>query len=73
MKLGVQVRLGHGRIVLDGDPSPPRKSHSSPLPSFRPCLLWPRSLISATAELLLSVRFQYAFIRISTSYLVIAP
>ena len=30
----------------------PRKGHSSP-PLFGPCLLWPRSLISATDELLL--------------------
>jgi len=32
-------------------PSYPRKGHSSP-PLFGPCLLWPRSPISATAELL---------------------
>jgi len=25
MKLGMQVRLGPGHIVLDGDPAPPRK------------------------------------------------
>jgi len=38
--------------MLDGDPAPPRKGHSSPAPLFGPCLLWPRSPISATAELL---------------------
>jgi len=44
---GTEVDLGPGHIVLDGDPAPPRP------PSFRPiCLLWPRSPISATAELL---------------------
>ena len=28
MKLGWQVGLGPGHIVLDGDPAPPRKGHS---------------------------------------------
>ena len=50
-QLGTHVDLGVGYIVLDGDPAPPRKGHSSP-PLFGPCLLWPRSPISATAELL---------------------
>jgi len=51
MPLGMEVRLGPGHIVLDGDPPPPceRAQQSSPL--FDPCLLWPRSPISATAEL----------------------
>ena len=35
MKLGTQVGLGHGHIVLDGDPAPrPLKGHSPP--NFRP-------------------------------------
>ena len=51
--LGTEVDLGPGYIVLDGDPAPPRKGHSSP-PLFGPCLLWPRSPISATAELFLA-------------------
>jgi len=40
MKLGMQVDLGPGLIVLDGDPatSPP-KGHSPPI--FVPYLLWP--------------------------------
>ena len=38
MKLGMEVGLGHGHIVLDGYPAPPRKGHSSP-PLFGPCLL----------------------------------
>jgi len=50
--LGTVVDLSPGHIVLDGDPAPPRKGHSSPTPLFGPCLLWPRSPISATAELL---------------------
>jgi len=40
MKLGVQVGLGPGHIVLDGDPAPsPPKGHSPP--NFGPYLLWP--------------------------------
>jgi len=39
MKLGMQVILGPGRIVLDEDQAPPRpKRHSSP-PIFGPYLL----------------------------------
>jgi len=49
--LGVEVDLGPGHIALDGTQLPSVKGHSSP-PSFQPCLLWPRSPISATAELL---------------------
>jgi len=45
--LGTEVDLGPGHIVL----APPAKGAQQPL--FIPCLLWPRSSISATAELLL--------------------
>jgi len=39
MKLGMDVGLGPGHIVLDGYPAPPLpKGHSSPI--FCPCLLW---------------------------------
>jgi len=38
MKLGKEVGLGPGHIVIDGDPAPP-KGHSPP--NFRPCPLWP--------------------------------
>jgi len=48
--LGTEVGLGPSHIVLDGDPAPARKGHNSP-PLFGPCLLWPRSPISAIAEL----------------------
>jgi len=47
--LGTEVDLGPGHIVLDVDPAPPRMRNSSP-PLFGP--LWPRSPISAAAELL---------------------
>jgi len=41
MKLGMQVGLGPGHIVLGGDPAPPpRKGHSLP-PIFGPYLLRP--------------------------------
>ena len=50
--LGTKVDLGPGHIVLDGTQLLPRKGHSSRTPLFSPCLLWPRSSISATAELL---------------------
>ena len=48
--LGTEVDLGPGHIVLTRSQLP-RKGHSSP-PLFGPCVLWPRSPISATAELL---------------------
>jgi len=50
--LGTEVDLGPGQIVLDGDPAPPPPKGAQQPPFFGPCLLWPRSTISATAELL---------------------
>ena len=32
MKLGMQVGLGSGHTVLDGDPAPPRKGAKPPAP-----------------------------------------
>ena len=40
MPSGMEVDLGPGHIVLDGDPAYPPKGHSSH-PFFGPCLLWP--------------------------------
>jgi len=54
-RLGVEADLGPGHIVLDGDPAPPAKMAQQP-PLFGPCLLWPRSPISATAELLYNIQ-----------------
>jgi len=51
MPLGTEVDLSPGHIVLDMDPAPPAKGAQQP-PFFCPCLLRPRSPISATAELL---------------------
>jgi len=41
MKLGMQVGLGLGHIVLGGDAAPPPTKWQSPLPIFGPYLLWP--------------------------------
>jgi len=48
--LGTEVDLGADHIVLDGVSAPAKGAQQPPL--FGPCLLWPRSPISATAELL---------------------
>ena len=53
MKLGTEVGLGPGDVVLDGDPASARKGTQQPSPLFDPCLLWPNGRISTTAELLL--------------------
>ena len=49
--LGTEVDLRPGHIVLHGPSSHERGTAAPPL--FGSCLLWPRSPISATAELLL--------------------
>jgi len=49
--LGTAVDLGPGHIVLDRVPAPAKMAQQPP-PLFGRCLLWPRSHISATAELL---------------------
>jgi len=40
MPLGVEVGLGLGDFVFDGDPAPPEK-RAQPRPIFVACLLWP--------------------------------
>jgi len=40
MKLGMQVGLGPGHIVLDGNPAPPPKKKATQPPIFGPCTLW---------------------------------
>ena len=49
--LGTEVDIGAGHIVLDGFPVL-RERGTAPPPLLGPCLLWPQSPISATAELL---------------------
>ena len=48
MPLGMEVGLGPGHNVLDGDPAPFRKGDIS-LPTFGPCLLWPNGWIDQDA------------------------
>jgi len=36
MTLGIEVGLGPGHIVLDGDPAPPPQTWGTALPNFRP-------------------------------------
>jgi len=48
--LGTEEDLSPGHIVLDGVPAP-RERGTAASPLFGPYLLWPRSSISATAEL----------------------
>ena len=45
--LGTEVDLGAGHIVLGGFPALRKRGTAPPL--LGPCLLWPRSPISATA------------------------
>jgi len=49
--LGMEVDLGPGHIVLDGFPALLERGTAA-AHLFGPCLLWPRSLFSITAELL---------------------
>jgi len=49
--VGTEVDLSPGHNVLDGVPA--LRETGTAAPSIGPCLLWPRSPISATAELLL--------------------
>jgi len=53
--LGTEVDPGPGHVILDGDPATPRERGTAAPPLFGPCLLWPRSPISATAELLSAI------------------
>jgi len=41
VKLGLQVGLSPGHIVLDGDPAPPPKKRGIAAPSF-----WPMSIVA---------------------------
>jgi len=39
MSLGVEVGLGPGDFVLDGDPAPPAQKGAQPPPNFRPMFI----------------------------------
>jgi len=45
MSLDMEVGLGRGDFVLDGDPAPPPQKGGEALPIFGPCLLWPNGWI----------------------------
>jgi len=45
MKVGVQVGLGPGHIVLEGDPAPPPYRGTAPH-IFAPYLLWPNGWVN---------------------------
>ena len=55
MQLGTEVGLGPGHIVLDGDPAPLPKGHSSLPPHFSAHFTLALLPISASAEHLLSI------------------
>jgi len=68
MPLGVEIGLGSGDIVLDGNPAPPQKGHSSPQFSAHVyCgqtvahLSWRYKLLSRQQEHYLLVRAVFAF------------
>ena len=48
MKLGMQIGLGPGHIVLDWDPAPLVQKGAEP-PIFGPYLLWPNGCIDQDA------------------------
>ena len=61
MKLGMEVGLGPGHIVLDGDPAPPTERGTAPPPTFWPMSIVAKpSAISATAELLFTLVVHFA-------------
>jgi len=39
MSLGMEVGLGPGNFVLDGDPTPPPQKGAEPPPNFRPMFI----------------------------------
>jgi len=47
MLLGMEVGLGPGDTVLDGDPAPPKRAHP---PILGSCLLWPNSWMGQDAN-----------------------
>ena len=54
MPLGTEVNLVLGDVVLDGVAAPLAKGAQHPPPLLGPCILWPRSPVSATVVLLLN-------------------
>jgi len=72
MKLGMQVDLGPGHIVSDGDPAPPRKGAQQPVqpPTFeiygrllclRPYNPRPMSIVAKRSPVSAAAEFLYYF------------
>ena len=49
MALGMEVGLGPGHIVLDGDPAPLPKKGTEPPFDFDQCLFWPNGWMDQDA------------------------
>ena len=49
MPLSIEVGLGSGDFVLDGDPAPPPKKRGHTTPIFGPTLLWPNNWMDQDA------------------------
>jgi len=50
MPIGMEVGLGPGDFVFDGDPATPEKGHIHRNPIFGPCLLWPNGCMDEDAS-----------------------
>jgi len=50
MQLGIEVGLGPGNFVIDGEPATPKKGHSLH-PIFGRCLFWPNGWMNQDAIL----------------------
>ena len=59
MPLVMEIGLGPGDIMLDGDPAPPRNGHSSP-PLFGPCLFQPMSIVAKRSPISLTAEFLFS-------------
>jgi len=67
MPLGMEVGLGPGDIVLDGDPAPPSRKGAQQPSTFRPMSIVAKgSPISATTKLLSLVHGQVTIIFVVT-------
>jgi len=72
MPLGREADVGPCEIVLDGDPAPPGKGHSTP--TFRPVsTVAKRSPISATGELLLCLYYALSYLVITFKTALLLP
>jgi len=49
MPLGIEVGLGQGDFVFDGDPATPKEKAHHPHPIFGPLVLWPNGWMDQDA------------------------